>query len=77
MKGNPALPGRPLKSKPTWLSTFGCLAASAFFVLGGRGGADERSFRRKVQRHVKNPMAAFGHGVAGDEPAAGRKWSIG
>jgi chaperonin GroEL len=31
MKGNPALPGGPLKSKPTWLSTYGCLAASAFF----------------------------------------------
>ena len=33
MKGNPALPGGPLKSKPTWLSTYGCLAASAFFRL--------------------------------------------
>jgi hypothetical protein len=33
IKGNPALPGRPLQSKPTWLSTFGCLATSAFFAL--------------------------------------------
>ena len=30
VKGNPAVPGGPLKSKPTWLSTFGCLATSAF-----------------------------------------------
>jgi hypothetical protein len=36
MKGNPAVPGGPLKSKPTWLSTFGCLAASAFFRLRWR-----------------------------------------
>ena len=31
MKDDPAVPGGPLKSKPTWLSTFGRLAASAFF----------------------------------------------
>ena len=33
MKGNPARPGRPLKSKPTWWNTFGCSATSAFFIL--------------------------------------------
>jgi hypothetical protein len=35
MKGNPAVPGGSLKSKPAWLSTFGCLAASAFFFTCG------------------------------------------
>jgi hypothetical protein len=35
MKGNPAVPGGSLKSKPTWLSTFGCLPASAFFLTWG------------------------------------------
>ena len=34
MKGNSASPGGPMKSKPTWSSTFGCSATSAFFVLG-------------------------------------------
>jgi uncharacterized membrane protein YeaQ/YmgE (transglycosylase-associated protein family) len=32
MKGNPALLGGSLKSKPTWLGTFGCLATSALFL---------------------------------------------
>jgi len=36
MKGNPVVPGGPLKSKPTWLSTFGCLATSAFLDLARR-----------------------------------------
>ena len=33
MKGNPALPGGLLKSKPTWSNALGCSATSAFFVL--------------------------------------------
>ena len=60
MKSNSALPGRLLKSKPTWSNTFGCSATSAFFVLGcarrsqslreGVGGADgfHRLLRVKV-----------------------------
>jgi uncharacterized membrane protein YeaQ/YmgE (transglycosylase-associated protein family) len=32
MKGNPAVPGGSLKSKPTWLSTLGCLVMSALFL---------------------------------------------
>ncbi len=32
MKGNPALPGGSLTSKPTWSNTSGCSATSAFFV---------------------------------------------
>jgi HSP20 family protein len=71
MRGNPALPGSPLKSKPTWLSTFGCLATSAFFCSRRSPWSGRMVFYRKAQRHVKNPMAAFGHGVAGDEPTAG------
>ena len=34
MKGNPAMPGGWLASKPTWSNTSGCSATSAFFVLG-------------------------------------------
>ena len=30
MKGNLALPGGPLTSKPTWVNTFGCLPQSVF-----------------------------------------------
>ena len=33
MKGNPALPGGSLTSKPMWSNTSGCSATSAFFVL--------------------------------------------
>ena len=33
MKNNPALPGGPLKSKPTWSNAFGCSATSAFLFL--------------------------------------------
>ena len=76
MKSNPALPGGSLTSKPTWSNAFGCSATSAFFVLVGRRGPDERFFRRKVERHVNNPMAAFWRGVAGDEPAAGGNGAV-
>jgi len=34
MKGNPAVPGGSLKSKPTWLNTLTCSTASDFFVAG-------------------------------------------
>jgi uncharacterized protein YbcI len=33
MKSNPAVPGGSFESKPTWSSTLGCSATSAFFVL--------------------------------------------
>ena len=48
MESNPALPGGSLMSKPTWLNTSGCSATSAFFVLVGRRGPDERFFRRQA-----------------------------
>ena len=54
MKSDPALPGGSLTSKPTWSNTSGCSATSAFFVLVGRRGADERSFHRKMQKHVND-----------------------
>ena len=54
MNGNPAVPGGRLTSKPTWSNTLGCWATSAFFVLVGRRGANERSFHRKMQKHVNN-----------------------
>jgi hypothetical protein len=33
MKGNPAMLGGPLTSKPAWPNTSGCSAAPAFFSL--------------------------------------------
>jgi hypothetical protein len=32
MKGNPAVPGDLLASKPTWSNTLGCSATSAFLL---------------------------------------------
>ena len=55
MKSNPALPGGLMTSKPTCPNTSGCLDTSAFFVLVGRRGPDERSSYRNVQRHVNDP----------------------
>ena len=37
MKGNSAVPGGSLTSKPTWLNTAGYSVTSAFFVFGGVG----------------------------------------
>ena len=37
MKGNPAVPGGSLTSKPTWSNTPECLTTSAFFRLRWRG----------------------------------------
>jgi hypothetical protein len=34
MKGNPAVPGGPLTSKPTWSNTFEGSTTSAFFLAG-------------------------------------------
>ena len=33
MKGNPAVPGGSLMSKPTWSNAFGCSATSVFLFL--------------------------------------------
>ena len=37
MKGSPAVPGGLLTSKPTWLCSKRCSAASAFFVVPWSG----------------------------------------
>ena len=37
MKGNPAVPGGSLKSKPAWSDTLWCFTAPAFFSCGGCG----------------------------------------
>lgn len=44
MKGTSARPGGSLRSKPTWLSTFGCLTTSAFFfaLAAGTSPTQER-----------------------------------
>jgi hypothetical protein len=33
MKGDPAMPGSPLTSKPTWSNTSGCSTTSAFLYF--------------------------------------------
>jgi hypothetical protein len=38
MKGTPIVLGGSLTSKPTWSSTSGCSATSAFFVFGRADG---------------------------------------
>jgi hypothetical protein len=53
MKGNPALPEGSLKSKPTWSSTFGCLATSAFFEDFSHGYGSNRQDRVGTPRAVK------------------------
>jgi hypothetical protein len=41
MKGNPAVPGGSLTSKPTWLNTSGCSPTSAFFFAFGDAGRSQ------------------------------------
>ena len=55
MKGNPAVPGGPLTSKPTWSNTSGCSTTSAFCLLAvvrGRPQAtrEERRWTSPIQR---------------------------
>src|SRR5689334_22701252 len=45
MKGNPAPPGGPSTSKPTWWDTSGCPATSAFFLLARDGAPNFASSR--------------------------------
>ncbi len=45
MKGSPAVPGGPLTSKPTPVSTFVVPTGVGLFCFGARGDADNR--RRK------------------------------
>ncbi len=42
MKGNPAVPGGSLKSKPTWLNTFGVFVRVGFFFGCGDTGLSRR-----------------------------------
>ncbi len=41
MKGNLAVPGGPLTSKPTWLNTSRCSTTSAFFFASGGVGRSQ------------------------------------
>jgi hypothetical protein len=44
MKGNPAMLGGPLTSKPAWSNTLGCSTTPAFFSLAVAG--DDRNHDR-------------------------------
>ena len=65
MKGNPAVPGGPLTSKPTRFSTVGCSTASAFLFPAVReddpGGAP-RSLRRRRHRWPGCPITVVNAG---------------
>jgi uncharacterized protein YbcI len=74
MKGNPAVPGGSLQSKPTWLSTFGCLATSAFFSCGGCGrpqrtrmNAMEKA-NSTMARQIAQAASAFEQQRTGNTP---------
>jgi len=54
MESNPALPGGLLTGKPTWSNTSGCSATSAFFVLVGCRGVDERFFAERFEIRESN-----------------------
>jgi hypothetical protein len=42
MKDDPAVPGSPLTSMPTWSNTLGCSTTSAFFVSRSANESDRR-----------------------------------
>jgi hypothetical protein len=66
VKGNSALPGGSLVSKPTWSNTCGCSTTSAFFVLGGGRGADRRFFVERYDLWQNNDRLI----LYGDLPGA-------
>jgi len=75
MKGNPAVPGGSLVSKPTWSNTSGCSAASAFFVLGHvrrsqslRGGGPMENHDPSVAQQLAQAAIAFQRQRTGSEP---------
>jgi hypothetical protein len=45
MKGNPAVSGSLLTSKPTWSNTSGCFATSAFLLVGAKRAQSPRRNR--------------------------------
>src|SRR6202030_1155025 len=45
MKGNPAVPGGLLTSKPTWSNASGCSATSAFFFPAEQDGRNHQGCR--------------------------------
>ena len=67
MKGNPAVPGGPSTSKPTWSHTSGCSTTSAFFRGGtvrsqsaGCSGRDQDSKRRNGPRPLDRARTCKG-----------------
>ena len=55
MNGSPAVPGGPLKSKPTWFYTIECLTTSAFLF-----SADWRNRQDQLQT-VSEKLALKGN----------------
>jgi hypothetical protein len=59
MKGNPAMPGGPLTSKPAWLNTSGYSTMPAFFSLALAGGdrnheRDQHDEQSRINRGATN-----------------------
>lgn len=59
MKGNPAVPGDPLTSKPAWRVTCKVPHHAGFFF--DRGGMDERNYQGQTRGHciVPNPGLSY------------------
>ncbi len=56
MKGNPALPGGPLTSKPAWSNTSGCSTTPAFFSLAVAW--DSRNYQGRCHGQARSDRAA-------------------
>jgi hypothetical protein len=56
MKGNPAVLGSPLTSKPTWSDTSGCSTTSVFFSLSV--ARDDRNHQRTDPMDKSNSIMA-------------------
>jgi hypothetical protein len=63
MKGNPAVPGGSLTSKPTWSNAFGCPTTSAFLLSATRSGIGRTGSCKEpasLDREGTEPIARYG-----------------
>jgi uncharacterized protein YbcI len=73
MKGNPAVPGGSLKSKPTWSNTSGCSTTSVFFCVRRPGpGRDQIEHMDKsdvtMAQQIARAASAFERQRTGHAP---------
>lgn len=67
MKGNPAKPGDPLQSKPTWSNTSGCFTTSVF-LLAAAGMNSMDTSNETMARQIAQAASAFEHRRTGHLP---------